>query len=67
MKRYGVCERCETPLNPIWFEEDEYKVTYGSLHKTGRIRRAVSHLECPYCGKRYIVDDSFDVDWYYRR
>jgi hypothetical protein len=61
--RYGTCE-CGAPLSPVWFIEEEHKVICGEYIKTGRKRRACSHLECEYCGRRYPVDDTFDGGWY---
>lgn len=67
MKRdfYGECERCGGELKPTWFIEEEYKTTNdGHKYRTGRKRRAVSHLTCDICFKNYCVDDSFDGAWY---
>jgi hypothetical protein len=51
-------------MEAVYFVEDEYEVTsFGTRHKTGRWRRAVSHLTCPLCGKNECVDDSFDGPW----
>lgn len=65
---YGVCE-CGSALMPIWFTEEEYEsISYsgGSMSvRTGRKRHAVSHLECPMCGRKECVDDSFDGPWHY--
>lgn len=60
---YGNCSKCSVPLEPVWFTEEEYEVVNGIMYKTGRKRRAVSHLECPCCLNREIVDDSFDGPW----
>lgn len=61
---YGVCE-CGASLEPEFFTEEEEKVTpEGWKYKTGRKRRAVSHLFCPCCLKNYCVDDSFDGPWH---
>ena len=54
---YGVCKRCDFPFSPVHFldeERDKYN------RKTGRVRRAVSHLVCECCGKQECVDDTFD-------
>lgn len=48
---------------PIWFTEEEEKVVCGCRYKTGRKRRAVSHLECPNCFTKKCVDESFDEPW----
>lgn len=61
--RYGVCEECQTPLEPVWFTEDQYVIIGGYRCKTGRQRTACSHLICPCCLKKYVVDDSFDGPW----
>lgn len=63
--KYGKCDRCGSDMMPVWFTEEEYKRgSVGSLIKTGRKRRACSHLECPSCFRSYCVDDSFDGRWY---
>jgi len=58
---YGKCEECWTELEASWFIEKEYDTKYNS--PTGRTRRAVDCLQCPSCGKKYCVDDTFDGDW----
>ena len=63
---YGDCS-CGYPLEPVYFEEQEYKVISGSMIKTGRYRNAVSHLICENCGKNHCVDDTFDGKWYYKK
>lgn len=60
---YGNCSKCSAPLEPVWFTEEEYKVENGIMYKTGRKRRAVDYLECPYCLHIETVDDSFDGPW----
>lgn len=55
---YGECE-CGAPLEPVWFIEHERKRGI----KTGRKRRACSHLTCSYCTRKYPVDDTFDSPW----
>lgn len=68
INRYGYCEDCHVPLEPVWFIEEEVKTERcnGTIisYKTGRKRRAVDYLLCEYCGKRECVDDSYDGDWY---
>ncbi len=64
MDRYGTCDKCGTNLNAIWFIEYESKLVGNSWIKTGRQRRAVSHLCCPECLTNYCVDGSFDGDWW---
>ena len=61
--RYGICE-CGEDLEPVWFIEEERKLSSGIYYKTGHKRRACSHLTCPSCLKNYCVDDSFDSEWY---
>jgi hypothetical protein len=63
MGKYGECSFCRSELYPIWFTEDEYEIINGIQYKTGRKRNACSHLECPDCGKKECVDDSFDGSW----
>ncbi len=63
-KVYGTCCNCGSVLEPIFFIEEEYKVEYGAMIKTGRKKKACSHLECPNCGKKECVDDTFDGPWY---
>lgn len=60
---YGKCEQCGIELEPVWFTEEETKVSNGIMIHTGRKRRACSHLVCPQCLKNYAVDDSFDGNW----
>lgn len=60
---YGKCEDCGCNLEPIWFLEEETIVDSGCMYKTGRVRRAVSHLVCPVCLHNYCVDDTFDGTW----
>lgn len=61
--KYGKCVNCNIEMKPIWFKEDEYVIKDGIRVRTGRTRSACSHLECPMCGKRECVDDSFDSSW----
>jgi len=63
MKDFGICDLCDVDLVPIWFTEEETKVTDGIMYRTGRKRRAVSHLTCPCCLRNFCVDDSFDGAW----
>lgn len=60
---YGTCE-CGGSLQPVWFKEEETIFTRdGYMHKTGRVREAVSHLVCDCCLRNDCVDDSFDLPW----
>lgn len=61
--KYGICSKCNIPLDPVWFTETEYNVEYGIRHKTGRKRKAVDYLICPNCLSKVCVDDSFDRPW----
>lgn len=63
---YGSCNSCKSKLEPVWFIEEERKTVGGTLIKTGRERRACSHLVCA-CGKEFTVDDTFDGPWYSSR
>jgi len=56
---FGECE-CGMKLLPVWFTEFE-RDRYGV--RTGRKRKACSQLVCECCGRRYVVDDTFDEDW----
>ena len=58
---YGVCKRCDFPFVPVHFIEEERDKQHM---KTGRVRRAVSHLLCESCGKQECVDDTFDGQWF---
>lgn len=60
--RYGRC-RCGGELMPVWFLEEELEIVGGVMVKTGRTRRACSHLTCSICLKNNCVDDSFDVPY----
>lgn len=61
---YGECSECGTPLEPVWFIEEEYKTINGCMFKTDRKRRAVDYLICPCCLQKACVDNSFDGNWY---
>lgn len=65
---YGKCPQCEHNLFPVWFIEEEIKeVKWGNITtniKTGRKRRAADYLLCNNCGRKVVVDDSFDGEWY---
>lgn len=66
MVDFGECPHCGGKLIPIWFTEEEMIVDeYGHMIKTGRKRRAISHLLCENCLRNQCIDDSFDGDWYY--
>ena len=62
MSDYGECSCCGAILEAVWFVEYEY----NSIGKTGRKRDNISHLECPFCGKREVIDDSFAGLWRYK-
>lgn len=64
MSKYGICSICNSDLIPIWFIDEERKTKAGITYKTGRKRKAVDYLECPNCGKKECIDDTFDGNWY---
>lgn len=57
--KYGTCQ-CGEKLEAVWFTEEETNTSGGIMVKTGRTRKACSHLTCPRCLTNVIVDDSFD-------
>lgn len=59
MSKFGEC-KCGGNLQPVYFTEEERKKGI----KTGRKRRAVSHLVCENCLRNECIDDSFDGNWY---
>lgn len=61
---YGTCDYCGGDLFPVWFTQEETVVKDGMMYKTGRKRKAVSHLVCECCLRNFVVDDSFDLPWY---
>lgn len=61
-KTFGFCE-CGGSLLPAWFTEEEYATKGGIRWKTGRYRRACSHLECDACHRKVCVYDTFDGPW----
>lgn len=63
----GVYFPTDGSLIPVWFTEEETKVANGTMYKTGRVRRACSHLVCEACLKNFCVDDTFDGPWHNRR
>lgn len=64
---FGECNKCGVKLKPIYFIEEEEKLYEGTYIKTGRVRKAVDYLICPYCLDKFTVDDSFDGPWISRR
>lgn len=62
MNKFGCCE-CGGVLRPVWFTEEEYEIINGNMIKTGRERRAISHLVCEDCLSNHVIDDSFDGPW----
>lgn len=58
-----VCTKCGCKMKPVYFIEEEYTCQNGCLFKTGRKRKAVSHLVCENCLTNECVDDSFDEPW----
>lgn len=61
---YGQCSHCGGNLFPEFFVEEEIKIINNVPCKTGRKRRAVSHLVCEDCLHNECVDDSFDGPWH---
>lgn len=58
------CCICGGSMEKVMFIEKEHKTTsMGVVYETGRQRYACSHLECPECGYKEIVDDTFDGPW----
>lgn len=58
------CEECGHQMEKVMFTEKEQRLTSaGYYYETGRERIACSHLECPECGHREVVDDTFDGPW----
>jgi hypothetical protein len=48
---------CEKYSEPVYFtEEEEHPFTHA---KTGRVRTAVSHIQCEMCGYVTIVDGEY--------
>ncbi|GCD11681.1 hypothetical protein [Clostridium tagluense] len=62
--RFGTCSICGSNLVLVWFIEEETKIINGVMYKTGKKRKACSHLECTTCFKNVCIDDSFDGNWY---
>ena len=59
---YGQCTRCGTNL--IAGDSavvDESKIVDGRLIYTGKKIFMIGYLQCPYCLKKYTIDDSFDI------
>lgn len=61
------CPVCGGRIRPVMFEEEEEvldKHTH-SYYRTGRKRRACSHMECPDCFHKEAVDGDFLAgEWY---
>jgi hypothetical protein len=60
---YGLCDVCQIPLQANTFIDKEFYPNSNTL--TGRTRFAVNFLYCPCCGKKFVIDDSFDGNWHY--
>ena len=62
--KYGRCE-CGVSLEPVFFIQEEIKENYSPYYqyKTGRARKAIDVLVCPYCLREYCIDDSLDGPW----
>ena len=51
------CPVCGEKMTPIMFLEEEWSP--DGHYRTGRVRRACSHLEGEYCGNKECVDGDF--------
>lgn len=59
-----LCPECNNRMEIAWFLEDEYRVTDGIRHPTGRHRMNANYLECPEClHKEPVDDDTFAKPW----
>lgn len=64
MNDYGKCEcGCDLVVGEYGIEEE---FNPKSNTPTGRVRSIVGYLICPMCLKKFVVDDSFDGNWYYK-
>jgi hypothetical protein len=59
--KYGTCEKCKSPFQPVYFIDEELDSVY--FQPTGRTRISVDYLLCDTCGDTIIVDNSFDGPW----
>lgn len=51
-----VCNKCDTEMEPVYYEKK-----LSALDKSkGKSSLGVDYFVCPICGKKEIVDDSFD-------
>ena len=50
------CPQCDVPLEKVM------RVQKDGL---GRVRQICNYLECPSCGLKESVDDTFDTPWRY--
>lgn len=62
---FGNCT-CGGLLVAVYYEEKERIIRSGIPIKTGRTRKAVSHLSCLNCMKNVVVDNSFDEPFKYK-
>ena len=55
------CDRCGVTrtIEPVYYEEHEYKTEDGRRWRTGRVRTVCSHLRCISCGHNIITDGEF--------
>ncbi len=60
------CCKCGYGMAMVhYIEQEEVQHSRGGpYYKTGRVRRAVSHLLCEYCGHQEAVDGSLDGPYY---
>lgn len=64
MRDFGNCPYCGGLLAPVYYTEDETTITDdGYMYRTGRKRRAISHLVCESCLRNQCIDDSYDGLW----
>lgn len=59
MRDIRTCPACFKKMTPIFIEEEEIGITDGFPYKTGRYRKACSHLECKHCG--YIAHTGIEA------
>lgn len=62
--KFGKCD-CGGTLYPIYYTLYETTDINGNYIRTGRKKRAVSHLVCDSCLKNICIDDSFDEGYWH--
>lgn len=59
--QFPHCPDCRNPMVPIWYLEKEI----DSCHrKTGRVRKSIDYLYCPYCSKKEPYYHTLSGEWY---